>query len=848
MGEVWKARDTRLGRSVAIKILPAEYAKNEHLRLRLEREARAISQLNHPNICTLHDVGSDDDAMYLVMEYVEGESLATRLERGAMPMSDVLRCGAQIAEALDRAHRSEIVHRDLKPANIMLTRTGVKLLDFGLAKSVRDVPQKAGPDQVTMVNQPLTSEGMVVGTLQYMSPEQIGGETVDHRSDLFALGAVLYEMATGQRAFAGSNKTSIVAAIIGEEPRPMRELQPLTPAAFEHVVEKCLAKDAEQRWQSAFDVAEELRWIAQRPSSSGDAVSAVAQPRRRMPALPWVLVAIAGAVAGWGLWRSTRVPPARVTKTIVSTELDPSFNMSPVISPDGRHVAYPAGHALWIRSLDELEPAQVPIIGTPQAILFWSPDSKWVVFASEGKLWKMSPGAKAPVVIAVIPPDVRFHSGAWGADDRIVVAEYKGGLYELSARGGSLTRLLERDALLVDFHSLLFLPDGKTLLAIPHTLTSMATVERIDGAKRHTVLQVPDATLRGIAWSPTGHLLVGLGGVNAGVWAFPFSEKSLTQAGKQFLVAANAGVCTAGLDGSLVYVSNVDAAPRKMVRVDARGAIAEAIGDVGDGLTNPLISPDERLLAYASRREDNSIGVDVLDRANGGVRHLTNSTDDIPLAWSHNNRNLLVQRRPGLNWADPRFGIWLVSADGTNAPRRVVAGWGAEFTPDDRNIVYSAANTMSDSRDLCVMPVDGGAPKTVKRLDASESFVLSPDGRFLAYSDRVQGVMSVFVMRFPAGDETWRVSPAGGNRPTWSADGHSIYFVSGSRLFAVPFNDAPAVKVGDPALVFDATPLNITFNSANYTVLRDHSVIAMQSLPAVRRQVMLVQNWLEEFR
>src|SRR5438477_6264567 len=256
MGEVYKARDTRLDRSVAVKILPAAFAENAQFKIRFEREARTISQLSHPNICALYDVGEN----YLVMELLDGETLADRLLKGPLPLADVLKYGAQIGDALGKAHREGVVHRDLKPGNIMITKSGAKLLDFGLAKSGAPAPSAATD---ATQHKPLTQEGMILGTYQYMAPEQLAAEEPDARTDIFALGCVLYEMATGHRAFDGKTRTSIVAAIISGEPRPIAELQPMTPRAFEHVVTKCLAKEPDDRWQSAADIAEELRWIAE---------------------------------------------------------------------------------------------------------------------------------------------------------------------------------------------------------------------------------------------------------------------------------------------------------------------------------------------------------------------------------------------------------------------------------------------------------------------------------------------------------------------------------------------------------------------------------------------------------
>jgi len=301
MGEVWRGRDTRLDRSVAIKILPASFASNAQLKTRFEREARAISQLNHPNICTLYDVGDS----YLVMELLEGESLAERLNKDPLPLEQVLRYGMQIADALDRAHREGIIHRDLKPANVMLTKSGAKLLDFGLAKTDASVVDVSSATE----HRPLTEEGTIVGTFQYMAPEQLDGIPADARTDLFALGAVLYEMATGRRAFEGKTKTSLIAAIVSGEPAPMSQVQPLTPPALEHVVRKCLAKDPDDRWQSAHDVAEELRWIGEAGSQAGVAAP-LAMRRKSRERLGWaaaVAVAlIAGAFASHRLWHEPK--------------------------------------------------------------------------------------------------------------------------------------------------------------------------------------------------------------------------------------------------------------------------------------------------------------------------------------------------------------------------------------------------------------------------------------------------------------------------------------------------------------------------------------------------------------
>ncbi len=847
MGEVWEARDTRLNRSVAIKVLPADFAQNAHLKLRLEREAKTISQLNHPHICVLHDIGSEHGMSYLVMELVDGESLADIIGRGPLPMSDVLRYGAQMAEALDRAHRAGVVHRDLKPGNVMITRAGVKLLDFGLAKSTSSV---LGPSSSVDVNQrkPLTAEGMVVGTIQYMAPEQLSGEAVDHRTDIFALGTVLYEMATGTRAFVGSNRTSLIAAILSAEPRPITDLQPLSPAAFEHVVSRCLAKDREERWQSAADIAEELRWIGRQSSSGVAAVGG--ETRGRLRLLPWIVTAMAIAFAALSWWQLGHRSVARVTKTIVSNELESSWNIAPVISPDGRHVAYPAAGALWIRSLDELEPRKVPITGEHQPILFWSPDSKWVVFVSDEKLWKIAPAGSAPVLIASLPSGSYFHSGAWGAGDRIVLARYREGLYEISARGGSAAPILPAGPDLVDFHNLSFLPDGNTLVAVPHKLGNMGTVEVIRGTKRQTVLSFGQATVRGVAFSPPNFLLVSLGGADAGVWAVPFSVTRLAPTGKQFLVVAGAGAGSASSDGSLIFVSNIDYAPGQLVRVDRTGKIVAKIGDMIDGAHTPLVSPDEKTVAVSARTEENNSSIELLNVSTGGRRRLTSGfRDDFASAWSHDGRVLLAHRAPSLNWGDPRWGVWRIPVDGSGEPRKMATGFWSTFTPDDRNIVFQTY-AARDNSNIAVVPASGGsAVEIVRSPFAKTDPALSPDGRFLAYTAADTGSTEIYVTRYPSGEGKWQVSRGHAVRPVWSRDGRTIYFASASRVLSASFAVSPAVQLGEPSIVFDATALDINLGGYhNFDVSRDGTVIAIHDLPPTKRQVVLVQNWLAEFQ
>ena len=424
MGEVYKALDTRLERTVAIKVLPEHIANREELRGRFEREARAVASLNHPNICTLHDIGPG----YMVMELIEGETLAARIEKGALPLDQALAFATQIADALDRAHRAGVTHRDVKPANIMLTRDGVKVLDFGLAKSTA----KIGPNDATLVAN-LTTAGTILGTPQYMAPEQFEGKEADARADIWAFGAVLYEMVTGQKAFQGSNYSSLIVSIISAEPAPM-SVEPFTTVWLERLVRRCLAKDPEDRWQTMRDIVIELR----SPPPETAAVPAAAPLPSRWP---WALVAgvlLITTILGWGLWLRKTTEPVMPAKFEVMPPPGSHFLGGSAISPDGRTLAFVATNAkgvamLHIRPLESLEAQALP--GTEEAGRpFWSPDSKSIGFGAQGKLKRRDVAGGSPLTLCdVLVP----RGGTWSEDGQILFADKGIGLKRIAASGGT---------------------------------------------------------------------------------------------------------------------------------------------------------------------------------------------------------------------------------------------------------------------------------------------------------------------------------------------------------------------------------------------------------------------------
>ena len=692
MGEVYKAKDTRLDRTVAIKVLPSHVASNPEVRQRFEREARAVSSLNHPHICTLYDIGSENGIDFMVMELIEGDTLADRLKKGALPLDQALRYGIEIADALDKAHRQGVVHRDLKPGNIMLMKSGAKLLDFGLAKITAQQTNAAGLSALPTEAKPLTQEGSILGTFQYMAPEQLEGKEADARADLFALGAVLYEMLTGRKAFEGESQASLITAIMSAEPASISDLQPLTPFALERLVRRCLAKDPEDRWQSARDVTLELGWI--RDKGDADVSTTAPAGARSRERLAWVLaLLLAAAVVGVAVHRFTRpdAPPVIRLRTEAG-ELSVTMGQFVKITPDGRTLVYRGERdgvsQLYRRALDEIEGTPLPGTENPNN-LFVSPDGQWAGFLQVADLLlrKVSLSGGAPVTISELPVAARGVS--WGDDDTIIFGSAGGGLWQIPARGGEpqpLTTPAEGHEHNRPFH----LPGAKRVLfTVWAGGTSEVAVLPRESNEPRVLLEGTTPQL-----TASGHLVYQREG---GLWAVPFDSDRLELKGTPVPVVEGVQVTgnTAAQfalshEGTLVYVPPDVGAAFRLVGVDREGRVTPLSKNLEavDGLR---LSPDESRVAVA------------------------------------------------INSPTAGFDLWLHDIErGTRSRLTVDGGTNAVWSPGGDRIAFFNYATGG----LLTISADGsGEIEALYRRDARDLLHLlpsswSPDGRFLALATR----------------------------------------------------------------------------------------------------------------
>jgi eukaryotic-like serine/threonine-protein kinase len=813
MGAVYKARDTRLDRLVAIKVLSSDLAASPEARERFEREARTISQLSHPHICALFDVGRHEDVEFLVMELLEGETLAARLAKGALPMAQTLRFGIEIADALHAAHRQGIVHRDLKPANVMLTKSGVKLLDFGLAKSA--APVFAGPsgeaETAADVAQ-ISQAGTIAGTLQYMSPEQLEGRSADARSDIFALGAVLYEMVSAKKAFAASSPIGVASAILHHHPPSLMAEQPATPTVLDRIVRGCLTKDPDERWQTAHDVKLQLSAV-QEDSGIAPARESIS-PARSRSWLPWAIAAasmvVAAGAASAALWMRAAPAPAPVNRVVRFSIPPPegaAFSdtvetICIALSPDGSQLAFVAENEkgdrrVWMRSLAAVEARPVP--GTEGArTVIWSPDGKAIAFFSGGKLKRLDLPDGAPVTLSDVP-DVRIDA-TWGAD-YILFGIKPAAIYRVPSGGGApvVERTPDRAQQEISVSWPSFLPDGRRYLYMTRKVDSATVMIGEIGKPGRPVLTQSGFSLA--RYVDPGHLVYVRDGT---LLAQRFDVASERTVGDPFPVAepvryfmsSGAATLTAA-SGVLVYQSHAEMA--RLAWIDHAGKETGTIGTPG-GYGRLRLSPDGRQLLFD--RAQASIGTYDLFRFDidrGIEQRLTSDRlSEIGGTWL-----------PGATAAMYSAGAppHLFRKDlATGREEQVLPPPGFQLTedlsPDGTTFVFTQ-RTERGNFDIWSMPLDRSRPPApLAETPFDEASVrFAPDGRSIAFASDESGRYEVYAAAFPMTGERVRISPAGGNQPRWSRNGRMLYYLAGDlQVMAVPVQSA--MRFGAPHALF----------------------------------------------
>ena len=878
MGEVYKARDTRLDRTVAIKVLPEHSATRPEVRERFEREARAVSALSHPHICTLYDVGRQDGIDFLVMEYLEGESLAQRLEKGPLPMEQVLRYSAQMADALDRAHRHKVIHRDLKPANIMLVKDGAKLLDFGLAK-LHAAAAMAGEETRTLA---LTTEGTILGTFQYMSPEQLEGKEADARSDIFAFGAVMYEMVTGRKAFEGKSRASITAAIMEREPSPVSQVQPLAAPLLEKLIKACLAKDPEQRRQTAYDVLLDLKWISEQREQTAQ-VERAARPRKR-EWMGWIVaVVLAVLLMATVLWTLARPSVSRqpVKRLSIAAPqggwLGGNWWWYPAIaiSPDASHIAFVATRQgiaqIYLRAVSEWEAR--PVAGTVDAHTpFFSPDGQWLGMIIDGKIVKMPVAGGPPIALASLSDNPA--GATWAPGDTIIYGlSPPHGIMKVPAAGGTpqpVTTLNPKKNETGHAYPEM-LPGGKTLLLTvrdgnaPSFDEAEIQILSLTSGERRTLIKGGSNA----HYVPSGHLVFVRGG---NLMSVAFDAAKLEVKGSPVPVLEHvlenprvgAGQLSIAGDGSLVYISGgTSIGDHELVFVDKATGTARALTSKRRPYEDFTLSPDGRMIATTIEGAVtdtwlHDIARDTETRFTFGVEH----RDPI---WSPDGKLVVYD-----GYKDGKWGLFSKPADGggneelllTSSNPIGALGW----TPDKRFFVYNEVSPTTGN-DIMMIPMEGDRkPRPLLQTKFSEEWAsISPDGRWLAYTSDESGQLESYVIPFPgnsSGGGKWKISTEVGERPQWAANGRELYYrtpaASGSspnatlgqrlKLMAVPIETKSGFEPGKPRVLFEGPYFQSFHDYAPTPDGKGFIFIRETQAQTGPTELAVILNWFEELK
>jgi Tol biopolymer transport system component len=845
MGEVYRARDTKLGRDVAIKVLANRVTDDVVVKARIEREARLLASLNHPNIATIYSVEEWQGSPAIVMELIDGETLAVRLFDGPLPVDQVVRISKQVSDALTVAHDRGIVHRDLKPANIHLRPDGgVKVLDFGLAKSSAKADALIAPQNVT-------TTGSIMGTAPYMSPEQARGHEVDRRSDIWSFGAVVFELLTGQRAFSGATPADTMVAVLSSEP-DWSALPADTPDGLRALLQRCLQKDVRHRLRDLGDASFDYG------ATNSAFIGAIATARRRHLARYLAAVAAMGAVAGvvWiaaTLLNRNAEGSAPLRKFEVTAEGlgdepgtfagDTGPGAGVVISPDGRRIVYPASGRLFVRDLSQLSARELD--GTAKALApTWSPDNNWVAYIVGDQLRKSPITGGPAVTIATMRGTFTEAGGAgWSGDDELFFSLGNGPVWRVSADGGDPVSILDTEPGILDYHDVT-IAGGKPLWVSHHT-NNHHSIDTFENGARQVLFGPVAQVIRHAAYSRSGHLVYQRVDQNPGIWAIAVDQRTLRPRGEPFLVASAGLRPSVAADGTLVYVTDESWGRVRLSFVNRSGAVIRDVGEPGAGLRHPALSRAQDRIAFvapAGEKDD----LWTMDAATGAMTRITFSGVRGDPEWSLDGSQLLFS----CGATGREGGVCAVSPDGSGAaPAVIVPGASQpEFSPDGKSLAYILLDEKTRT-DVWTAPLDKStAPHEIRRSPAFDfSPRISPDGRWVAYASSEGGQPMVFVADYPQAKRRWQISTGAGAQAEWNPRGGEVFYLDGAgKLLTVAIGEQGPSK---PRELFAESASHIHL-SRGYTVAADGEsflVVRDSDRGTARPRITVVENWFAEF-
>ena len=838
MGEVYRASDPKIGRDVAIKVLPADFSADKERVARFEQEAQAAGALNHPNILAIYDVDTQDDVLYVVSELLEGEELRQRLDEGPIPLRKVTEYAKQIVSGLSAAHEKGIVHRDLKPENLFITKDDrVKILDFGLAKLNQPSENTQGSEDVT--RKALTNPGVVMGTVGYMSPEQVRGASTDHRSDIFSFGLILYEMITGRRAFQEESLAETMSAIVKEEPPEMTESNPNISPSLERIVRRCLEKKPERRFQSTHDLGFALESLSAPTSSSGSnmttAVSAIGPDSDRSPWLnriPWAvaLLLLIGCVLLGVMYIRRPLPDERPVSLVIPLPESAAGVGLPTISPDGRTIAFvmtvDGKQNIYVRELGSFAEQRLNGTDDPTGPPFWSPDSRTIAFTANDKLKRVDISG-GPVQVICNAPEA--FTGAWSRDGVIVFGGRGKGIRRVSAAGGEVTELLSLDESRKEVRHAWprFLPDGRHFLYRSDNGSSYdlseVFVASIDGKERKSLFK----GYTNVYYIEPGYVLFAR---DTTVMAQPFDVSKLEVTGEPVPVLEDVGFnadtgrsqFSVSENGTLVYRMG-SLAERQLTWFDRQGKEISKVASQGD-YSDIVLSPDGKKAA-ATRNVDGNTDIWMIDLERGLPTRFTfdASSEDDP-AWSSDGTSIIFTSNRDSGEIRKIYRKLASGAGNEELLSEAVSSTdvGIDWSPDGKNILYAGRGEKGDL-DLWVLPLGGDVkPYPLLKSEFDESMGhFSPDGRFFAYSSKESGRHEVYVQTFPLGGGKWQVSTGGGGQPHWRRDGKELYYIAADKkLMVATVKLDGAFEIGAVAPLFQTRVSNAD-NPNRYDVTAD---------------------------